>query len=167
MTVKTEEIKKEVTETVTKYVAQDGTVFYRESLCREYEETLPCIFKTRLKDCAINIDKENMYRYGLDYVLDSGYGRSDYTKFTPKTEEDLKNLIGYLKACNLCEPCEDYNTILLRLDELKVGETYLFFEIDDSEYTYITSFDKLLKALKSGWNFLMEEEKKEEEKKGE
>lgn len=164
MTVKTEEIKKEVTETVTKYVATDGTEFNVESLCREYEGTLPCIFKTRLKNCAVDIDKENMYRYGLDCILDDGYGRSDYTKFTPKTEEDLKNLIGYLKARNLVEPSRDYNCSWLRLDELKIGETYLFVVVDDSEYTYITSFDKLSKVLKSGWDFLMEDEKNEEEK---
>ncbi len=165
MTVKTEEIKKEVTETVTKYVASDGTEFRSESLCREYEETLPCIFKTRLKDCSVNIDKDDMYKKGLDCLLDDGCSRTDYTKFTPKTDEDLNNLIGYLKSTKtFLGKNTDWNVVRLGLDELKVGETYLYIQIDECEYSYITSLEKIKSVLTSGWNFLMEDEKKEEKK---
>ena len=167
MTVKTEEIKKEVTETVTKYVAKDGTEFNSDVQCLGYEETVKCVFGERLKGVKVPIKKDGMFEKGLDCLLDDGMARSDYYKIVFKTEDDIKNFIGYAVVNNTAQASDKYNTYRLSFNELKVGVTYLYVEIPDCDYSFITSYEKIMSSLKSGWDFLMEEEKKEEEKKGE
>lgn len=164
MTVKTEEIKKEVTETVTKYVAKDGTEFNSDVQCLGYEETVKCVFGERLKGVKVPISKDDMFEKGLDCLLDDGMSRSDYYKVIFKTEDDIKNFIGYAVANDTAQASDKYNSYRLSFNELKVGVTYLYVEIPDCEYSYITSYEKIMSSLKSGWNFLMEDEKKEEEK---
>jgi len=157
-------IEKKVAETVTRYVAKDGTEFNREEDCLRYEQTMGCVFKTRLRGIMTHISKEGMWEKGLDCLFDDGCARSEYYKITPETEEDINNLVGYLQSTNASEGHEKYNTVRLNFNELKVDETYLFVYIADCEYSFITSLDRLTETIKSGWNFLMEDEKNEEEK---
>ena len=86
----------------------------------------------------------------LDAVMDDGCCRANYYLFTPKTEEDIKDLYVYHKLTY------QYSDLTFREepDELKrvthtckVGETYIYESNADCEYGCLISPEALAKSV--------------------
>jgi len=84
--MRTEEIK-ETKVIGTKYIADDGTVFYSQEECVKYEQSALFVAKSKLKVIA-NTNEEEMTGSGC-------YG-CEVDVFDVQTQEDLDNLKAYL-----------------------------------------------------------------------
>lgn len=86
----------------------------------------------------------------LDAVMDDGCCRGDYYLFTPKTEEDVKDLCTYHKLT------WQYSDIIYQnpSDELsryagscEKGENYIYISNADCEYGQLVNLNKFAKAV--------------------
>lgn len=85
----------------------------------------------------------------LDGIMDDGCCRADYYLFTPKTEEDVKDLCTYHKLT------WQYSDIILeRSKELsrysgscEKGQNYIYISNSDCEYGQLVNLDKLAKDV--------------------
>lgn len=108
--MRTEEIK-ETKVIGTKYIADDGNVFYSQEECIKYEQSALFVAKSKLKVIA-NTNEEEMTGSGCyDY---------DVNVFDIQTQEDLDNLKAYLH---------------LVLSTNKVGDIESVF--NDSKYGFV------------------------------
>ena len=88
--MKKNEIKKMVEQVVgVEFVAEDGTIFYNEAECREYEESALFAVSKNLK--KISNPKTSIYDLNND-----GCEENELEIFDIQTPEDLENLRRYL-----------------------------------------------------------------------
>ena len=88
--MKRNEIKKMLEQVVgVEFVAEDGTVFYNESECREYEESALFAVSKNLK--RLSKPKSSIYDLNQDGCEDC-----ELEIFDIQTKEDLENLRRYL-----------------------------------------------------------------------
>ena len=148
------DITKTVTETKTFYVAGDGEEFSTEEQCKKYEESARYAYGKRLEKVLIKIDRKQANNI-IDVILDDGRAESNYYSFKPQTEDDLKNFLAYIKlSCKFLatdseyyEKHPEYNHFYANLRDMKVGETYIFFQRYDDEWGGIVSKESLQKAV--------------------
>ena len=88
--MKKNEIKKTIEQVVrVEYIAEDGTVFYSESECAEYEESALFVVSNQLK----RLSKKHTSIYDLNQ---DGCEENELEIFDIQTKEDLENLKRYL-----------------------------------------------------------------------
>ncbi len=86
----------------------------------------------------------------LDGVMDDGCCRADYYLFTPKTEEDVKDLCAYHKltwpysGIIFQHPSKDLSRYA---DSCEKGENYIYISNPDCEYGQLVSLSKFAKAI--------------------
>ena len=88
--MKKNEIKKTIEQVVrVEYIAEDGTVFYSEGECAEYEESALFVVSNQLK----RLSKKHTSIYDLNQ---DGCEENELEIFDIQTKEDLENLKRYL-----------------------------------------------------------------------
>lgn len=148
------DITKTITETKTFYIADDGEEFSTEEQCKEYEESARYAYRKRLEKTLTLID-EKRANLVIDTILDDGRAESDYYSFKPQTEDDLKNFLAYARSTcggylagdsEYYEKHQEYNYFYVKPEDVKVGETYIFFQ-RYGEWGGIVSKESLQKAV--------------------
>lgn len=148
------DITKTIKETKTFYIADDGEEFSTEEQCREYEESARYAYGKRLEKVLAKIDKKQADTI-IDTILDDGRAETNYYSFKPQIEDDLKNFLAYIKlSCNYLagdseyyEKHIEYNYFYVKPKDVKIGETYIFFQRYDNEWGGIVSKESLQKAI--------------------
>ena len=106
----------------------------------------------RAKEGEVLTDEQKLHNEAinfLDAVMDDGCCRADYYLFTPKTEEDIKDLCTYHKLT------WQYSDIIFeRSKELsrysgscEKGQNYIYVSNSDCEYGQLVNLDKLAKDV--------------------
>ncbi len=99
--MRTEEIK-ETKVIGTKYIAEDGTVFYSQEECEKYEKSALFVMKAKLKLIADTNEEEFSVGGCYDDAVEV---------FDVQTQEDLDNLKAYLHlvlSTHGVRNCDDY-----------------------------------------------------------
>lgn len=86
----------------------------------------------------------------LDAVMDDGCCRADYFLFTPKTEEDIKDLCTYHNITYQYTPIipQSISKELSRYTgSCEKGENYIYISNPDCDYGQLVSLSKFVKAV--------------------
>ena len=117
--MKKNEIKKTIEQVVSvEYIAEDGTIFYNESECREYEESALFAVSKNLK----KLSKANTSIYDLNQ---DGSEEYELEIFDIQTKEDLENLRRYLYL-KLSKNGASETTIKSVFEDGESGKDYTF-----------------------------------------
>lgn len=151
--------------------AADGTAFYFSAYdndeertkkeCKKYEAAAENVVFDRLKDVLVsgnNTIKSIIVKNDgteeqdgqLNFYFDDDVGRflgcyeaRSYI-FTPKTDEDIKNLALYLELKGKCHGTYESN-----VNKAKVGNTYVVLFSYDDEYYFIGTMEDIQKIFKN------------------
>jgi len=89
--------------------------------------------------------------YLLDAVMDDGCERSEYYLFTPKSEEDIKDLGVYHKLQfqynDIYIANADKNKLSRWVYECTVGKTYIYYANHECEFDAIISPEAFIKSV--------------------
>lgn len=162
MTRQTKEIEKTIKETVTMFIASDGTEFTSEEQCKTYEESAIYALKIRLAEVMKKVDRTIVINKGIDAIVDDWRSEADYWTIKFENDSQIKDFIAYQKAENFycgnntewSEKEENAEKVACwypeKFGDLKVGVSYLYLERDD--WSVIISKEKFLKCFENGWN---------------
>ncbi len=137
--MKKNEIKKMVEQVVeTQFVAEDGTIFYNESECREYEESALFAVSKSLKRLT--------NKWTSIYDLNGEYCEENELEiFNIKTKEDLENLRRYLylkltkngaTETIIKDVFSSENRKEFRLDNITIGHEVLIYWSYDGDWAW-------------------------------
>lgn len=103
----------------------------------------------------------NSFMWMLDAVLDNDNGCSNYFLFTPKTEQDIKDLAVYNKLsynCDLVSVGEDSESSRYT-HRPEVGKTYIYQANPDCEWGSLVSPEVLEKRVSKMCTYLLDKGK--------
>jgi len=147
-------IKKERTTTTeyTVYVANDGTEFTKEELCKIYEDSLACLLNMRFQPLAKKLHGD-AYNH-IDNFMDSGCRTATYYLVSPKNMDEVNTICMWVKDHDgyFADPAGKYYDACwnVAVADVVPGKSYIIIETDSG---YVTIYGKervergMLKAL--------------------
>lgn len=168
--MKEKKVEKQYTQVMVTFEAYDGTEFRDSDQCEAYEQSAACAAGVRFMAKAKRLeDKKNAYGtsirddmfYALrlmDALAEDSSEEADYYRWTPETEDDIKN---YLQWCKLKFGCNGYADAgedgqdswfgryshRCTQNDLQPGKTYILYVNEESPWCCAYEMGKLKDAV--------------------
>ena len=169
--MKEKSIERQYTQVTKVYEAFDGTEFRDRDQCEAYEQSAACAVGVRImskmKKLTAKMNEDGTYVRDdmffalrlMDALVEDSSECADFYRWTPETEEDIKNYIQWCKlkfGCNGFAAKRDddgqddwfgkYSHRCLQ-EDLQPGKTYIVYVNEESPWCCAYEMDKLKGAV--------------------
>lgn len=168
--MKEKKIEKQYTQVMVTYEAFDGTEFHDKDQCEAYEQSAACAAGVRFMAKAKKLEakkadngayiRDDMF-FALrlmDAITEDSSDCADFYRWTPETEDDVKN---YLQWCSLKFGCNGYAdsdedgqdcwlgsySHRCTQNDLQPGKTYILYVNEGSPWCCAYEMGKLKDAV--------------------